>query len=87
MATIRAFETTSFGPEMVNIMGKVFEEAWATMEPAFAACHAGEIESARATLAQRIVWLAQRGHRDPQELKQMSVHTLTVSIPENIRWQ
>ena len=82
MATIHAFETTSFAPEMVKTMGEVFEDVWATVEPIFADRKPGEITLARATLAQRIVWLAKHGHCDPSDLKIMSLNTLAVRMRE-----
>ena len=83
MATIHAFETASFAPEMVKTMGEVFEGVWATVEPIFADRKPGEITLVRATLAQRIVWLAKHGHRDPSDLKIMSLNTLAVRMRES----
>ncbi len=67
----RLTEATSFSPEAVKMLGEVFDEVWATVEPTFAGCQPGEIKMARATLARGIIGLAERGQYDPDVLKSM----------------
>ena len=75
----RLSEATSFSPEDVKMLGEVFDEVWATVEPTFADYKPGEINLARATLARRIIWLAERGQNDPDVLKRMARITVTVN--------
>ena len=78
----RLSEATNFSPETVKMMGEVFDEVWATVEPTYADHKPGEIKLARATLARRIIWLAERGQNDPAVLKTMVRKTLTVTTRE-----
>jgi hypothetical protein len=76
----RLTEATSFSPEAVKLMGEVFDEVWATVEPTFADYQPGEIKLARATLARRIIGLAERGQYDPDVLRSMARNSLTVAV-------
>lgn len=70
---------TDFSPELIKTMGDVFDTVWADAGPKFKGHKADEIQSARATLARRIVWLAQRGYRAPDVLRAMAQVTLRPS--------
>lgn len=78
----RLSEATNFSPETVKMMGEVFDDVWAMVEPTYADHKPGEIKLARATLARRIIWLAERGQNDPDVLKTMARKTLTVTTRE-----
>jgi hypothetical protein len=63
---------TDFSSELVKTMGEVFDTVWEDVGSKFTGHKVDEIQSARATLARRIVWLAQRGHRHPDILRAMA---------------
>ncbi|MFM9846765.1 MAG: hypothetical protein ACKVP3_06365 [Hyphomicrobiaceae bacterium] len=76
MSSASGLIETDFSPELIKTMGEVFDTVWADAGQKFTGHKADEIQSARAALARRIVWLAQRGHRDPDILRAMAQVTL-----------
>ena len=63
MTAVRRFsDSTTFSPETVKMMGEVFDQIWVAVSP-LSDHKTDEITLARATLARRIIWLAERAIR------------------------
>jgi len=69
MAIISLFAQSAFEPETIDILVKVFEDAWRCLEESGSTLASPAYErAAQEILAKRIIETAQRGERDPAAL-------------------
>jgi len=70
------FFDTAFLPATVRMMGEAFDQAWASIEPAYSEQRVAEIESTRLALAKAIVMFTHLGNTDPDVLKEKALRVL-----------
>jgi hypothetical protein len=64
------FPATSYDPETLNMLIRVFDEAWAAMRAELVNRHRPfDANALRSALAKRIIVAADKGERDPARLK------------------
>ncbi len=72
---------TSLDPEAAAMLGRVFEDIWATLEQSGSPLALGpRVEQTREALALRIIDVAQRGERDPNRLRDDALAYLGASL-------
>ena len=67
---------SAYSPDTVNMMGKVFDQAWKSIEPEYQGHRDAEIELARLALAKAVVLFAGLGNTDPEVLKGKAVRVM-----------
>lgn len=67
---------SAFSPDMVKMMGEAFDQAWASIEPAYQGQRDAEIELARLALAKAVVLFTGLGTTDPEALKGKAMRVL-----------
>lgn len=71
---------TAFPSTTVKMMGEAFDDAWASIEPAYKEQRAAQIEATRLALAKAIVLFTGLGHTDPDVLKRKALGVLKTSV-------
>jgi hypothetical protein len=66
----------AFSPDTVKMMGIVFDDAWASLEPEYEEAREDEIALARLALAKAVVLFAGLGNRDAEQLKAKALRVL-----------
>jgi hypothetical protein len=66
----------AFSPETVQMMGEVFDRAWASLEPQYDEHPDQEMELARLALAKAVVMFAGLGNTDPEVLKRKALRIM-----------
>lgn len=66
----------SFDPELVDLMGRALEDAWADIEARNGIRAEPEKSGIRRALAVRIMTAVRVGQRDPQRLRDVALHVV-----------
>jgi hypothetical protein len=66
----------SFEPEMVAMMGRALDEAWAELESKAPLRAQPEMEGIKRALALRIMSAVRGGQRDPDRLRAVALHVV-----------
>ena len=69
----------AYSPAALQLLGEAFDDAWAVVAPNYTSKLA--VEAARLKLANIVLTLAAEGVRDPLQLKDRAVRTLSVDNP------
>lgn len=69
------FPATSYDPDTLSLLGRVFEEAWMDTK-AMIGPRPLDPESIRSGLAKRIMEAAESGERDPKRLKLLALRAI-----------
>jgi hypothetical protein len=81
MEARRLVDTAAFGPDTLEVLGRAFDEAWATIEGQFG-CDQSR-EAARVRLAVALLSIADADSRDVEALKRTALEAMA----RDYRWQ
>ena len=70
---------SAFPPEIVKMMGEVFDHAWASLEPQYEEQPDAEVDLARLALAKAVVMFAGLGDTEPEILKRKALRMMVPS--------
>ena len=77
----RLFLDSAFDPDTVKMMGELFDQAWASIEPAFSRLPRATIDNARTVLARNIIEDSKIGLLQPDVLKAEAVEAVRRKFP------
>ena len=78
---LKLIHDSAFDPDLVALMGDVFEEAWSEIAPQFAHESRASVEEARTLLA-RVIQSASSGITDRPLLKRAALETVRRAYPK-----
>jgi hypothetical protein len=74
----RLIHKSAFDPATIALMGRIFDEVWASVKPSFEGQRAQEVNLARTALAKAIIHFAGIGRTDATVLKAMALRVLKI---------
>ena len=72
---------SAYDPDTVKLMGELFDQAWASMEPAFGGLPRATIDNARTVLARNIIHHVKNGLQEPEILKAKATDAVRQKFP------
>ena len=72
---------SAFDPDTVKMMGELFDQAWASIEPAFSRLPRATIDNARTVLARNIIEHSKIGLLQPEVSKAEAVEAVRQRFP------
>jgi hypothetical protein len=79
---LKLIHDSAFDPDLVALMGDVFEEAWSEIAPQFAHESRASVEEARTLLARAVIQSASSGITDRPLLKSAALETFRRAYPK-----
>ena len=77
----RLFADSAFDADDVKMLGELFDQAWASIEPAFNGMPKATIDNARTVLAQNIIEHVKIGLLQPEALKNEAIKAVRQKFP------
>ncbi len=75
MKARRLIESAAFSPETLKVIGKAFDDAWASISDHYR----GDEEDARLRLAHSVLVVAREGSNDPERLKNDALQIMALA--------